>query len=177
MEKGRTSPTGAREDVVIVSNVGLMHRDNDAEKENSHPDQPLCHADNQADLPPAETPATQAKREKWGLIPIVMACNALAGVNNLFFSMFYVELVSHFRVPTATIGWPDSINKWFSLFSGITVRGSEMTYTRINWSCKLVLFNKDKLPSFFKIADLGIYRNANIVVTAPQWVEDLLNIR
>ena len=127
MEAGRTSPTGAREDVVIV---GHTHTGNDAEKENSHPDQPLCHGDDQVDLPPAEHPPMQAKREKWGMLVVVTACNAMTGINNLFFSMFYVELVSHFRVPTAIIGWPDSINKWLSLFSGNYIRGSEMTYTK-----------------------------------------------
>ena len=115
MERRRTSPAGNREDLVVD---GHTHTDNDAEKENSHPDQPLCHADDQVDLPPAEPPTMQAKREKWGVLPIVTACNALTGIHNLFFSMFYVDLVSHFRVPTAIIGWPDSINKWVWLFSG-----------------------------------------------------------
>ena len=91
MEVGRTSLTGAGETVVIVSNGGYtLHRDNDhdAEKESNHPDQPLWHADDQVVSSLAEPPATQGKREKWGLLPIVTACRALTGINNLFFSMF-----------------------------------------------------------------------------------------
>ena len=118
MERTQYSRAGSGRDWDEVSGCSNGLKDEEKTETNA-PDEAMCQADDQIDqLPSIATPAL-SKREKWELLPVIVASNILIGVDYLFFPMFYVELVNHFQVPRATLGWPKSIHKWCSMFSGM----------------------------------------------------------